>query len=80
MANLVKEVVDLSQAQPTKSIQVPSTDRIEHFHRMITAAQIREFDGAATTLRERLVQALVDMQREVDEAVSYTHLTLPTKA
>jgi hypothetical protein len=69
MANLVKEVVDLSQAQPTKSIQVPSTDRIEHFHRMIMSAQTRELDGAATILRERLVNALVDMQREVDEAI-----------
>ena len=69
MANLVKEVVDLSQTQPTKSIQVPSTDRIEHFHQMIMYAQTREFDGAATILRERLVSALVDLQREVDEAI-----------
>ena len=69
MANLAKAAVGLGNSQPTMSIQVPSTQKVERIQRMITVAQIREFDSAVTTLRERLVQALVDMQREVDEAI-----------
>ena len=69
MANLAKAAVGLGNSQPTMSIQVPSTQKVERIQRMITVAQIREFDSAVTTLRERLVQALVDMQREVDEVI-----------
>ena len=69
MANLVQKAVGRNRAQRSPPLRVPSTDNVERWQRMISSARTRGFRDATRVLQNRMVDALIVLQREVDEAI-----------
>lgn len=69
MAVLVKAAVDRLCTQQQKMQQVPSADNVARWHRMIAVAKSHHYHGAASRMVKRMLDALNDLQREVDDAI-----------
>lgn len=69
MAGLVKSAVDRNHTTSSKVLRVPSMETVKRVHRLISLGNSRQYNGAARILKQRMLVALNDLQREVDEAI-----------
>ncbi|TWU19200.1 hypothetical protein [Allorhodopirellula heiligendammensis] len=69
MAGLVKTAVDRHCSQQEKTLRVPSADKVKRWQRLISVARSRQYHGAERSLGKRMLDALNDLQREVDDAI-----------
>lgn len=72
MAGLVKAAVDRHCTPPPKTLQIPSVDKVTRWQRLISVARAHRYHGAEQSLGRRMRDALLDLHREVDEAIDWT--------